>query len=350
MASAEELRQFATARFLQESVDAAPDEEDSQLWSVYRLVPEEISGNLIDSAMRSVGAVVEREGWHSLGARLGYLNDPQPIDDGDRDTIRSVLNSPEVGAWPAWFRNFATLLLAGTSTKGLWSDIPVVEPEMIPVFQAAMVLAGGLRDRYISRLQLFLQGSDSPLDNQPGKADAEMVFVQFENDPEQNPGVGRVIPALPQCVAGFFKLIEIMASFDDLFADVGEFEFGNTAQGFTQVPEVYPGSAGRFAIARATANLVTWRLNLRDQRTVNRLAVVMDAFWNICELQLRQHLPPGVRWSSTGSYDALIATLERWRDRADPEPDVNHIGLSQFKRSDHLALGNEAQPEGLTGF
>lgn len=77
MASAEELRKFVTARFLRESIEALPDEEDFQLWHVYRQSPDEVSTGLIDPAIRSVGALVEREGWHTLGARLAYLNDPK---------------------------------------------------------------------------------------------------------------------------------------------------------------------------------------------------------------------------------------------------------------------------------
>jgi hypothetical protein len=205
----------------------------------------------------------------------------------------------------------------------------------------------GLRDPDISDLQWFLQISNSPLDDQPGTPDAETVFAQFEHDPEQNRALGGVIQPLAQSVAGLFKLIEIMASFDNLFGDLGELQFRSSAEGFAQVFEVYPESAGRFAIARATANFVSWRFNLRDQRTVNRLAIVMDAFWDICEAQLRQHLQPGVRWSSTGSYDALIAMLERWRDRADPEPDVEPISLSQLNRSVHNARERETQSQGL---
>lgn len=67
-----------------------------------------------------------------------------------------------------------------------------------------------------------------------------MVLAQFEQgDPEQSLRMPQVIQALPQCVAGLFKLIEIMASFDDLFADVGELKFRTTAQGSTPVFEVY---------------------------------------------------------------------------------------------------------------
>jgi hypothetical protein len=339
MASAEELRQFATARFLQVGIDTSPDEERAGLWDVYRLAPEEVSSNLIDPAMRSVGALIEREGWHTLGARLAYLNPPQSIKPDERIIIRKVLDSPEVAVWPRWFRNFATLLLDRESAKRLWADFPDVESETVAVFQAAMMVAEELRDPHISMLQSFLQ-SNSPLDDQPGMVDAKTVFAHFEHGPEQNPAFLR--QPLAQSVAGLFKLIEVMASFDDLFADLGELQFMHSTEGFKQVFEIYPESTGRFAIARATANLVTWRFNLRDQRTVSRLAIVMDAFWDICETQLRQHLQPGVTWSSTGSYDALIAMLERWRDRADPEREVEGISLSQLNRSVHNAMKQEA--------
>jgi hypothetical protein len=335
MASAEELRRFATARFLQEGINTAPDQEDILLWDIYRLLlPDESFRDLIgvDAATRSVGAFVEREGWHSLGARLAYLDDPRPIAEDARLIIRKVLDFPEIAAWPQWFRKFATLLQDGDSAGRLWSDLHDAEPETVAMFQAAMVVAEGLRDPYISKLQWLLQSSNSPLEDPMGKPDAEMLLAQFEHDPEQNPAAGGVIQPLPQSVAGLFKLIEIMAAFDNLFADLDEFYF--------------PENAGRFAIARATANLVTWRFNLRDQRTVNRLAVVMDAFWDICEVEIRQHLQPGVTWSSTGSYEALIAMLERWRDRADPEPDAAHINLSPLNRSQHHARLQEAQSEG----
>jgi len=341
MASAEELRQFATARFLQEGIDTAPNEEDPQLWKTYRLLSGGLLSGVIDEAMRSVGALVEREGWHTLGSRLAYLNDPQPIEADDRVIIHEVLDSPEIAAWPRWFRNFATLLLETESAKRVWGDLPEVEPETVAVFQAAMVVAEGLRDPDISNLQRFLQSSNSPLDHQAGMPDAETVFAEFEHDAGQNPALAGVIQPLAQSVAGLFKMIEIMASFDNLFADLGKLHLWSSPEGITPEFEVYPENAGRFAIARATANLVTWRFNLRDQRTVNRLAIVMDAFWDICEAQLRQHLQPGVRWSSAGSYDALIAMLDRWRDRADPEPDVERISLSGLNRSVHNAMEQE---------
>src|ERR1039457_6385973 len=122
MASAEDLRQFATAQFLQQGIDMVPAEEDPDLWEMYRLVPED--SGLIESAVRSVGALVEREGWNTLGAHLDYLNDPKPIAEDDRAIIRKVLDSSAIAAWPRWFRTFAAFLLNRDSAKLLWSDLP----------------------------------------------------------------------------------------------------------------------------------------------------------------------------------------------------------------------------------
>ena len=338
MASAEDLRRFATARFLQVGIDAAPDLEDPGLWDMYRLVPDPIFDDLIEPAMRAVGALVEREGWHTLGARLACLNDPEPIGEDNGVIIRKILESPEIAVWPRWFRNFARLLLDQSPERRPWSDFPNAEPEAVAVFQAAMVVAEGLRDPYISRLQLFLQSGNSPLDGRPGNPDANAVFAEFEQDRQHNPAAQRrEIQPLAHCVAGLFKLIEIMAAFDNLFVDADKLRDGESP--------ARPESAVRIYLARATANLVTWRFNLRDRRTVNRLATVMDAFWEVCEAELRRHPQPAVKWSSAASYDALIAMLERWRNRADPEPDAEHISLRQLNRS-ALPREQEAQAEG----
>ena len=75
------------------------------------------------------------------------------------------------------------------------------------------------------------------------------------------------------------------------------------------------------------------RPNLRDQQTVSRLSVVVDAFWDVCEEQLRQHLQHGVTWVANSSHVALVEMLEHWRDRADPEPDTERVTLQAMYRS-----------------
>jgi hypothetical protein len=80
----------------------------------------------------------------------------------------------------------------------------------------------------------------------------------------------------------------------------------------------------------------------------------MDSFWNICGTLLQQQLQSGLRWSPDASYEALNFMLERWRDRADPEPELGHISLRQslidrYERERH-AREQEAQSEGSVEF
>ena len=341
MASAEELRQFATIRFFQDGLGKT---SDKRLWDVYRNVLDDGFPEIIEFAMHSVGTLAERYGWQSLGAHLGYMHGPEPLGDDDRLIVRRVLDSPQIAVWPKWFRNFTTFLLEGDGLSRYWANIPDKEPETVAVFQAAMVIAEELRDPLISNLQASLQDSNSGLDNQVDGLDVNTLFAQFEEYPDEKPKV----QSLAQSVAGFFKLIEVMAAFDNLFADLGRMRLKNEegTDRLIEVFEVYPESVNRFAVARATANLGTWRLNLREPRTVARLGVVVSAFWDVCETQLWGHLERGVSWSSAGSYDALIAMLERWRDRADPEPDAQRISLQQLKRSARQVREQEAQSEG----
>lgn len=336
MASADERCRFATDRFLRDGIGRPPSEESTRLWDIYRLVDDESFSRVIDQAMRSVGALVERQGWQSLGHHLGYLDAPEPLDEEDLKVVRKVLEASEISKWPLWIRSFAANVAYDANPERFWANVPL--EETIAVFQTAMLIADELHDPLISSLQWVLQSTTSPLDEGPEKPGADAVYAQFQNFRSENPTVRRQVrELLAQSVAGLLKLIEVMASFDNLFSNLGESRFRDQVlegeHRLKVVFEVFPGKANRFAIARATGNLVTWRLNLRDQQTVNRLSVVVDAFWDVCEKQLRQHLQHGITWTASSSHEAFVEMMERWRDRADPEPDTESVSLGALYRS-----------------
>ena len=309
MASADELRRFATAKFLSNGIGSRTGAWDRDVWIDYRDLPDDDFIRISDFAIRPAGELVEREGWHTLGARLGYLNEREPLPDDDRRVLEKVLSLPATLLWPRWFRSFAGSLLQEQGRDGLWPDVFAIDTERVAVFQAAMVTAEELADPLIADLQWALQSDFSVLDGGQQNPDIGEVFERFESRSGEDDPL-QIVQSLPQCVAGFFKLIEVMASFDNLFIDMIETPFTKVRRG------------DGFNIAQQTANLVTWRFNLRDERTVARLRVVMDAFWHVCDSQLSRYLEPGVTWSSTNAHKALLDMLARWRDRAEPEPGV----------------------------
>jgi hypothetical protein len=110
------------------------------------------------------------------------------------------------------------------------------------------------------------------LDDRPEKPGGDTVYAQFQNVRGENPTLREMREPMAQSVAGLLKLIEVMAAFDDLFSDLGEHHFRDQVVAgkhrLVDIFEVFPEKANRFAIARATANLVTWRLNLRGLRGI----------------------------------------------------------------------------------
>ena len=95
MASADELRRFATARFLSNGIGSRTGAWDRDVWVDYRDLPDDDFIRISDFAIRPAGELVEREGWHTLGARLGYLNEREPLTDDDRRVLEKVLSLPE---------------------------------------------------------------------------------------------------------------------------------------------------------------------------------------------------------------------------------------------------------------
>jgi hypothetical protein len=335
MANAEELRKSATKRFLDTELGHGSD-DGWRRWGFFQtIVRTPAFDDLHDEAVRATGEFVERAGWRALGAYFGYFDRPETLSDEDRAVLREVLALPQIERWPRWFRRYATILLEMGMPDDLpWANIQTPDPEAIAVFQSAVVLAEELRDPLVVALQWSIQSANSVLDGGLATPDAQTLMAQFERYENEN-----VRHSLPQSIAGFFKFIEVAMAFDNLFvADREGLLAEEDLSPLSAASAIYAESA-RLSIGRATANLMSWQLNLLDELTVRRLSVVVNAFWKICETHLRHHMTPDESWAASDSRDYLVAMLERWRDRADPGARNRGISLSVLKGTEQEARG-----------
>src|SRR5215218_10006236 len=98
MASAEVIRQFATAQFRREALRRQFEPHN------HRTVTEMLS---------EVGERIEDLGWLAAGARLGYF-EPTDLRFDERESalITRIITSPEAMSWPASFRALATSFIS----------------------------------------------------------------------------------------------------------------------------------------------------------------------------------------------------------------------------------------------
>jgi hypothetical protein len=347
MASAEDLRKFATSRLLQQGLGVPSLAEER----IFPSGPSEgTSPDVADELLRVAGEVVERAGWLSLGIKIGYFDGPWIISAADRAVVHSASGLIAESTWPSWVKNQANFIVNVEPPSMLWAGVGNSSPETVAVFQAAMILAANLRDPLISDLQWSLQSSESLLDLPHAAPDTASIEREIHDSPEASTS-DRFLLNISTCIAGFIRMVEVMGALDNLFDDLLPTDFGDTPLDpriSIQLKPMEPllDSEIRAAIAREVCNLMSWRLNLRDELIVRRLSVVVNAFWQVCEREMKR-LPTGMSWSGGASYIALADMFLRWRDRTSPEPDTVAAELSILDRSLFMTAKTSDQSQRL---
>jgi hypothetical protein len=321
------LRRFARERFIQH-VAGDDGYDDNRILDILRLTGGDPPFS-IEESLLAVGTLVERRGWLEIGAQIGYFEAVAPLDDEDRKLVAEAAGHSGKGKWPAWFRRFGAELDSRSISRHLPEGVPVGEPATLAIFQAALILADEFRDPLLASLQRSLQVPQSPLDEGEAVVSAEEVLEAIAAASE---GDSLTQQSLPRCVGGFLSLVDLLAAFDNLFPELEDLAFIIDGK-FTVRRETDTENAGRAALSKVTANLLSWRLNLWDETTVRRLLVVSNAFWDLCGREFGQSPEPKPRWSALESRRALVGMLERWRDRADAEPEDAAVNLGIFEES-----------------
>ncbi|MGC2661462.1 MAG: hypothetical protein WA324_26205 [Bryobacteraceae bacterium] len=318
MVSAEDLRRAATARFLNTALGQGSDDAKRR-WAVLELVVDIAGFEGIESfAVRSVGEFIESKAWWSLGARIGYFDRPQPITDTEISILGKAAQLSEISRWPPWFKGAANSLFEEKAINAsVWPELPSDDPETLALFQSALLLGEELRDPLIEGLE-FLLVHGTILDQDSIPTDSRAIMHQFEhfNEAVERSGPFPMMTSLSQSVAGLFRLMEVMASFDNVFLD----DLEDDSVGF-------PLDGRRSAISRATANAMSWQLNLSDERVVGRLGRVGKAFWDVCEAECRTRLASDESWSSQEARSAVVGMFKRGRARCDAVHGVEKIDL-----------------------
>jgi hypothetical protein len=135
-------------------------------------------------------------------------------------------------------------------------------------------------------------------------------------------------------MAGLLRLLQLLGAFESLFPATA----GDNPAGAETSP--------RNALARVTANVLQWRLNLWDERAVRRLSALTAAFFRLCEDEFKNAPAEfGISWSQPRSHDLMKEMLARWRDRADQEPTFE-IDPNIFDPGSG-SLPGSAEPEGV---
>ncbi len=274
------------------------------------------------------GQYVESRAWLSIGARIGYFDDVPPLPAEGQ--IMQLASGPVIlqrVRWTSWFRQFATGLNTATRGSEILANLEYNDTSSRAIFQAALILAEGFRDPSCISLQKNLQSSESLLDGfLPSSADDVLEALRVSELASNN--------TTGQCMAGLFRLLQLLSAFESLFpAPAGD----NPAGG---------NLSPRDALARVTANVLQWRLNLRDERVVRRLNTLTAAFFRLCEDEFKNAPAEfGISWSEPRSRDLLSEMLNRWRDRADQEPTFE-IDPDIFDPGSG-SLPGSAEPEGV---
>jgi hypothetical protein len=322
------LRRFVTDRFVQQTLDR--EARDLRLAAVVAAGSSASDFPLgAELTLLAVGPLVESRGWLEIGRQIGYFDQIPPFDSVYRELAVRAAGFSGEGSWPDWFRNFAAELGKGNVSNLVQEHLSLRDPAILSLFQAAFILADGFGDSLIASLQSSLQLPKSVLDNEEAQTSSKEVFAAIEgalNDDSDSQA------SLARCVGGFMQLIDLLGAFDSLFSGLDD------VHGFRVIDRrvVSPSQPDaevrdRLALATTTANLLTWRLNLVDERTVGRLHAVSEVFWDLCEREFARYPNLSIRWSAIESRREMVQMLERWRSRARPggfffSPDLEVFG------------------------
>jgi len=242
------------------------------------------------------GFLGEQLGFYELGARLGYF-------DSDFDAY--VKQNPLLG--------LAALELQGVD-KGrvLKESSKRPRAEITALFQAALHLADGFSHHLIVAMQRALQDEESVLDSGVMSCSGGDLWVALGDAVPSNElsvsydSEPPLVTDTAQIMGGFIELIALLGAFDNLFDGIS-----------VEDKEAASTVIDRSFVVRTIANLLVWRLNLRDERTVKRLNVVIQAFWELCSEEFMEQ-PHGFTWNVKESLGLLKSLLENWKNRSDP--------------------------------
>jgi hypothetical protein len=320
------LRQFATARFVEGMLN-----RDAVRASRGAALSKEVS------LIQWIGAaedLVETRAWLALGVQIGYFNYvPSLSDETEGLSLVERAGSSPVARWPLWFRQFAAGLQGSNLFPQVEQNLPFNEPSTLGIFQASLILAGDFREPLLVNLQRGLRWPKSQLDGKHVDVTAADVFAAIHASPDYPPLSQPLVQSetvvvmdptssMARYIAGFIQLIDLLAAFDHLFPELEK----------RDSPAVYiqPEDFSRNMLAKATGNILRWRLNLWDEQVVRRLRVLSEVFWDVCEREFHRYPDLSFQWSAPQSRRELIEMLRRWRDRGEPEPGGAQLDFSEF--------------------
>jgi hypothetical protein len=320
------LQQFALARFREFEYERGTYRDYTRMLRTHRKASGASGPIYPDHVYQfGYGMVLERRGLLDIGGEIGYFPadghpDELPID---LRAVTRLSSSPE--RWPVWFTDFFnhSVLRYTPLRTGLHRS----DSAILATFQSALVLSEEFNEPSVFYLQRALQDGESCLDDPDARTSAEELWSELQSRRDGNVAVMEVTRSLNRCVAGFMDLAELLTSFDQIFSLESDLTGDAPADAIEN----------QKVLAKTIAKLLQWRLNLFDKRTVRRLHIVADAFWDICGKEFAAHPDARIDWSRARSRRNLAALLENWKSRSDPDPEVR--GPSTPPRSSEGGFG-----------
>ena len=317
-------KKLAQQAFLETGRGAGLELEAGQAMKVWRLrlesghPPGEVLQPM-DLLLRSAGALVEAQAWLALGTQVGSFEKPGPLAEVDRVIVGAGAAYEGEGQWPESVRRFAQQLAAGEAPVRLEWDVPD-DAEAGAIVQAAMVLAEGFTENLVAHLQRNLQAEVSILDEDRPSVSAEACFEALRQHGDDFEDFIDWKADWPCSVAGFLQLTSLLSAFDSLFPPgVSREEFvrkPSTSGASFELEEVTdPEDRTRFLVSRAVTNILSWRLDLWDERTYRRLEAVGNAFWDLCRREFQENRDAGMAFSEAESRAEWQRLLTAWETR-----------------------------------
>jgi hypothetical protein len=253
-----------------------------------------------DEFMSSVAEVIETITWHQIGAEIGYFTEPdiETLDLPKR--VAEVVHSEEASQWASPFQSIAQRFVRNDIPLRLSELVPYDDPSALAVFQSALTAAEQFREPLIDNLTRYLNSTGPVPDLSP--INTEHVFMSFEHYEERmRSNFDSSILA-----AGLLRLIEALQAILTIFP-----------------PEIRTAedNSARKILGTRVVQLLSWRVDLSNNRKIEKLTALVDLFWQACRSEAEKH-PRELSFRIEESAENLRSLLNAWNTWSEPNERV----------------------------
>jgi hypothetical protein len=323
MANVTELGTFAAQQFYRQGMGRSLTGEISYLNNI-SLLQSIFSQNdpardylNDDRVLTSVAELIETMSWYQLGTQIGYFSDSEIETPKIPRLISEVVRAHGPDAWAPPFRQIASRFVE-SALRPFEESISFEDSSALAIFQAAIIAAEQFREPLVVNLTKYLNSSDSsPLQS----ADPQQVFMALE----YYTGPMRDDFTSDALVAGLLRLIDGMDSIISIFpAEIRKNE----------------DNSARRILGTRVVQLLSWRVDLWDERKAFKLTELINLFWQVCEIEAEKHSST-IRLELGDAVQNLRSLLEAWDLWA--ETDQRSI-VTQSQKNQRFASAKEENP------